>query len=91
MNRYDRRHPQEIHVPLVGQTASPPVIPQRVLLKEPKLYDGVLVQDAPFEGWAVTSMGLPTGFLHVMVDMGDRRVRLGIYQGDVDFIYQVVE
>lgn len=90
MNRYDRRHPQQIQVPIVGQPTSQP-IPQRVRLKEPKIFEGQEVQDAPFEGWAITSAMMPTGFLHITIDRGDRTIRLAVYQDDVDYIYQVVE
>lgn len=90
MNRSDRRHLPELHVPIVGQPNAK-IIPQRVKLKIPKEFEGQEVQDCPFEGWAITSALIPTGFLHVLVDRGDRTVRLAIPAGDVDYIYQEVE
>ena len=80
-------------VPDLGRAAKNPAIEQRVVLSERlTLKNGLTITEATFAGWAITSAGLPSGIIHIDVDLGDDGIaRIGVPPHMVRYIYRVSE
>lgn len=76
-------------VPIVGQAGK---IPEMARFTEPlTLPNGLVIKQASFKGWALTSQGLPTGWAHCEIDLGDTQTTIAVPPDKIDCVYRTAD